>query len=257
MTHSELVRGRWVRGLALIFTFLVGGTCSDDPPVGSSEVVEDLEAVPVFQALTVAPVVPAFVDITWMSITNVYYQLGSLNILTDGYFTRIPAGEFFGGGGGLAHTRHAFKPDLPLVTRVRDALGGATAVNLLLTGHSHFDHSFDTATWASLTGSPIFGSKTTCFQVMAQNIPAERCTPVVGGERIALADGVTMRVVRWNHSGDSVSNPEQHNPVELQGVPTPDPATGGLHAGVAEDFPNGGGGRGYLFTVDGPDGRFS
>ena len=30
-----------------------------------------------------------------------------------------------------------------------------------------------------------------------------------------------------------------------------------LRAGVAEDFPNGGGNRAYLFTVDGPDGRFS
>jgi hypothetical protein len=47
--------------------------------------------------------------------------------------------------------------------------------------------------------------------------------------------------------GDS----EQHNPVEL------DPVTGGLRAGVAEDFPNGGGNRAYLVTLDGPDGRFS
>ena len=66
-----------------------------------------------------------------------------------------------------------------------------------------------------------------------------------------------MRVVRWNHSGDPSVNPEQHNPVELKSVPVQDPATGGLRAGVAEDFPNGGGNRAYLFTVDGPDGRFS
>ena len=66
-----------------------------------------------------------------------------------------------------------------------------------------------------------------------------------------------MRVVRWNHSGDPAVNPEQHNPVELNAVPVRDPATGGLRAGVAEDFPNGGGNRAYLFIVDGPDGRFS
>ena len=66
-----------------------------------------------------------------------------------------------------------------------------------------------------------------------------------------------MRVVRWNHSGDRATNPEQHDPVELHGMPHPDPQTGGLHAGVAEDFPNGGGNRGFLFVVDGPDGRFS
>jgi hypothetical protein len=45
--------------------------------------------------------------------------------------------------------------------------------------------------------------------------------------------------------------------VELNAVPVPDRAAGGLRAGVAEDFPNGGGNRAYLFTVDGPDGRFS
>jgi len=33
--------------------------------------------------------------------------------------------------------------------------------------------------------------------------------------------------------------------------------TGGLYAGVADAFPNGGGSRGFLFTVDGPQGRIS
>jgi hypothetical protein len=66
-----------------------------------------------------------------------------------------------------------------------------------------------------------------------------------------------MRVIRWNHSGDPATNPEQHNAVELAAAPRPDPATGGLRAGVAEDFPNGGGNRAYLFTVDSPDGRLS
>jgi hypothetical protein len=69
-----------------------------------------------------------------------------------------------------------------------------------------------------------------------------------------------MRVIRWNHSGDSVTNPEQHNPVELEPDSPfliPDPVTGGLHAGVAEAFPNGGGGRAFLFTIDGANGPYS
>lgn len=200
---------------------------------------------------------PAYVDLTWMSIANVYYELGSLRILTDGYFTRLPQSAFFGGGGGLAQTHQAFKPDLSAVTRVFTALGGESSVNLLLTGHSHFDHSFDTATWSKLTKARILGSKTTCFQAMAESIPPDRCKVVDGGEKISLAEGVTLRVVRWNHSGDSVTNPEQHNPVELKATPSLDPQTGGLRAGVAEDFPNGGGSRAFLFVVDGPDGRFS
>src|SRR5260370_14507828 len=104
----------------------------------------------VWQRLVVQTTGPAFVDITWMSITNIYYQLGPLKILTDGYFTRIPSTEFFGGGGGLAHTRHAFKPGMDMVVPVRDALSGPTAVNLLLPGPSHFDHVVVAATCASL-----------------------------------------------------------------------------------------------------------
>lgn len=208
-------------------------------------------------AVTVFAAAPAYVDITWMSISNLYLEIGSLNIIVDGYFTRIPESAFFGGGGGLASTKAPYASDVAAVTRVMNALGGSSKVNLLLTGHSHFDHSFDTATWSKLTGARIIGSTTTCLQAQAQNVPLERCRAVNGREAIRLGDGVTLRVVRWNHSGDPKVNPEQHNPVELDHVPVPDRATGGLHAGVAEDFPNGGGTRAYLFIVDGSQGRFS
>ena len=202
-------------------------------------------------------VAPSFVDITWMSMANLHYQIGSVGVVTDGYITRVPQEAFFGGPSGLAQTRQPYVPDAGAIGRVLSALGGASRVGLLLTGHSHWDHSFDTATWSRLTGAAIIGSQTTCFQAMAEAIPSERCTAVVGRERIAVTDGVTLTVVRWNHSGDPARNPEQHDAVELDAVPAPDPATGGLRVGVTEDFPNGGGSRGYLFTVDGPEGRFS
>ena len=201
--------------------------------------------------------VPSFVDITWMSMANVHYQIGDAGVVTDGYFTRIPVSDFHGGGGGLGQTVRPHLPDVDAVARVLGALGGATRINLLLTGHSHFDHSFDIATWSRLTGAPIYGSPTTCFQAVAGNVPVDRCTPVLGGEQITVAPNVTMFVVRWNHSGDPETNPEQHNPVELDAVPVPDRRTGGLRAGVAEDFPNGGGSRAFLFRIDGPQGRFS
>ena len=210
----------------------------------------------VVAAFASLPVGPPYVDITWMSITNMYYELGPLRIVTDGYITRIPESIISRGRGDVSGTGQTFKPDVAAVTRVLTALGGSSAVNLLLTGHSHFDHSFDTGTWSKLTGARIVGSKTTCLQVIAQKLPAERCTIVNGGEKMSLGDGVTMYVVRWNHSGDPAVNPAQHNPTELSAPPQPD-ATGGFRPGVAEDFPNGGGNRGYLFVVDGPSGRFS
>lgn len=199
---------------------------------------------------------PDQVFITWLSVTNILYQVEGLGILTDGYITRIPREEFYGGGGGYAFTRHTRKPDVAAVQRVLDAIGGKSTIDLLLTGHSHWDHSFDTATWSQLTGAPILGSRTTCFEATAQGLPEDRCEPIYGGEKLDTPQGVTIRVIRWNHSGDSNKNPEQHQPVELCNPPTPD-ADGGLHAGVAEDFPNGGGNRAFLFTVDSPRGRYS
>jgi hypothetical protein len=209
-----------------------------------------------FAAGSLAHAAPDHVDITWMSITNMHFDLGSQQILADGYITRLPQEIFYGGGGGFASTRRAMQPDTAAVREVFDAIGGKTAVKLLLTGHSHWDHSFDTATWAKLSGARVIGSLTTCLQTQAAAIPKRRCTPVYGGEKFTLARGIDMYVIRWNHSGDPAQNPEQHDPVELRAAPVPD-AAGALHAGVAEDFPNGGGNRAYLFKVDGSAGRFS
>ena len=52
-----------------------------------------------------------------MSVTNLYYQIGTLGIVTDGYITRIPRSQFFGGGGGMAHTRTPATPDAGAVER--------------------------------------------------------------------------------------------------------------------------------------------
>jgi hypothetical protein len=180
--------------------------------------------------------------------------VGDRQIVADGYITRLPEDLFYGGG-GLDSTRRTVRPDVAAVREVFDAIGGKPAVNLLLTGHSHFDHSFDTATWASLSGADVIGSPTTCLQVRAEKIPTRRCRAVLGGEKISLGSGIDMYVVRWNHSGDPAKNPAQHNPLELTRVPKV--SAGGLRAGVAEDFPNGGGNRAYLFTVDAPSGRLS
>src|SRR5690606_2463169 len=51
------------------------------------------------------------------------------------------------------------------------------------------------------------------------------------------------------------SVPEQHDPMELSAVPVVPPGERGLRPGVAEDYPNGGGNRAYLFRIDAPDGQ--
>ena len=48
-------------------------------------------------ALPAMPASPeSSVDITWLSVTNVYLRVGPLGILTDGYVTRIPQSAFVG-----------------------------------------------------------------------------------------------------------------------------------------------------------------
>jgi hypothetical protein len=193
------------------------------------------------------------VDIEWLSVTNVYLRAGALGILIDGYVTRLPASAFV--DRTMVRSRGAVRPDSAAVGRVLSLLGGRDAVQVLLTGHSHFDHAFDAAVWAKLTPARVYGPRTTCLQLVAQEVPASRCTAVQGGEALSLGQGVTVRVVRWNHSGDHAVNPQQHDPTELADVPKRDPANGGLRPGLAEDFPNGGGSRAFLFTIatrDGP-----
>jgi hypothetical protein len=55
---------------------------------------------------------PSHVDITWLSITNIYYEIGPLRILTDGYITRLPRSLFSGGGASVKTTQMAFPEDV-------------------------------------------------------------------------------------------------------------------------------------------------
>ena len=64
---------------------------------------------------------------------------------------------------------------------------------LLLVGHSHWNHSWDTPTWSKLTGAPLVGSISTCLQAAAQGVAGAQCRRVSGGEKIPLGDGMRVR----------------------------------------------------------------
>ena len=207
-----------------------------------------------------ASAAPPSVEMTWMSIANWYFKIGDKRIVMDGYISRLPENLFTPSptyaNDLFAYTKGPAGVDLPAITKVRDAMLGADKLDLLLVGHSHWDHSWDTPAWSRLTGAPMIGGSSSCMQAATQGVTGAQCRSVSGGEKISLGDGITMRVVRWNHSGDA-SNPIQHFARELYRPPIPDPATGGLRAGVGEDYPNGGGNRAFLFTVDSPEGQLA
>ena len=216
----------------------------------------------VLSAVLVTPAfaAPPSVEMTWMSIANWYFKIGEKRILMDGYITRVPEANFSASPvfpkDMYTYTKAPYGVDTPAISKVRDAVFGTDKLDMLLVGHSHWDHSWDTPAWSKLTGAPMVGGMSTCLQAAAQGVAAAQCRSVSGGEKITLGDGITMRVVRWNHSGDA-SNPIQHFARELYRPPVPDPATGGYRAGVGEDYPNGGGNRAFLFTVDSPEGQLA
>jgi len=207
-----------------------------------------------------AAAAPPTVEMTWMSIANWYFKIGDKRIVMDGYISRVPESLFVASSvfpkDMYTYTKGPYGVDTAAIAKVRTAMLGSDRVDLLLAGHAHWDHSWDTPAWSKLTGAPMVGSLSACLQANAQGVAGADCRVVSGGERIDLGNGVTMRVVRWNHSGDS-TNPVQHFARELYRAPVPDPATGGLRAGVGEDYPNGGGNRAFLFTVDSPEGKLS
>lgn len=212
-------------------------------------VVSALSIATTSQAQTQTP----RVELTWMSIANWEMKFGDKRIWMDAYFTRLPQASFYPPPGlpndQYAYTRSAQGVDMEALRRVREAALGSAKLDLLLVGHSHWDHSWDSPSWAKMTGAPMIGGVSSCLQAVAQGVPASGCRSVSGGEKFDLGDGVTMRVVRFNHSGDA-SNPIQHFARELYRPPVPDPTNGGFRAGVGEDYPNGGGNRAFLFTVD-------
>lgn len=201
------------------------------------------------------------IEMTWMSIANWYIKIGDLRIVMDGYISRVPGPPFFYAPKSYpqdpyAYTKGPAAIDVASITKVREAMLGNAKLDYVMTGHSHFDHSWDTPTWAKQSGAAMIGGQASCFQAVAQGLPASQCRAVSGGEKIDFGNGVVMRVVRYNHSGDA-TNPLQHFARELYDPPTPDPVTGGFRAGVGEDYPNGGGTRAFLFTVDQGGRKFS
>jgi len=100
------------------------------------------------------------VYLTWMSNTNWLIETGDVCILLDGWITRIPRPERIDLRKPETLIMEPVLPDTAGVRRVYDVLG-KMGIDYILSGHSHFDHSFDTAVWARLTGAKIMGPRST------------------------------------------------------------------------------------------------
>ncbi len=200
-------------------------------------------------------VLEPYVDFTWLKNTNWLIETEKVQVLLDGWITHIPRTPRPDILKPETLDSDPVVPDTEGVRRVVKAVSADRKLKYILSSHSHPDHSFDTAVWAKLTGAHVIGPRSTCLQAYAQGIPESQCTVIQGGETFDLGGGLSVRVVRWHHSGD-VSTPLGlllQTPMELVDMPAPDPVTGGLRPGILQDFPNGGGSWSYLFTLAHPE----
>lgn len=128
---------------------------------------------------------PKSMRMTWFGITNWHYQIGNVGILLDG--ETINQGT---------------APNAASVTKAIASLKRSGSLDVILVGHDHGDHSVQVPEWAKQTGKPVYAPKTVCTKLVAAGLPAAQCTPLLGGEKIALNAFVNVHVVRWVHSVD-------------------------------------------------------
>src|SRR3954451_13674206 len=75
-----------------------------------------------------------------------------------------------------------------------------SAADWIVIGHSHFDHLWGAERIARQTGATIIGSYETIRVMAAQGVPEAQLMPVAGGERIRLADDLSVSVFPSLHS---------------------------------------------------------
>jgi L-ascorbate metabolism protein UlaG (beta-lactamase superfamily) len=113
----------------------------------------------------------------WFGCATFRLTVGKLVIFLDAYLDRVPSAP----QSGL------------LPEQVERA-------DWIVVGHSHFDHLYGAERIARQTGARILGSHETVRIMEAQRIPLDRMIPVSGGERVRLADEVTVDVYPSQHS---------------------------------------------------------
>ena len=178
-----------------------------------------------------------------------WHQLGPFGVLTDGYISRIPQSAFFGGGGGPRTDAAGVRIGCRGRQEILMAIGGpsriATAADRTRSFRSFVRHPRHGPT---LTNAPIIGPKTTCLQAQAAGLPQSQCP-----RRVRRRAASTSRTASVDACDPLESQRRSDDQSWSSTIPSSSTrcrrsirATGGLRAGVAEAFPNGGGNRAYL-----------
>jgi L-ascorbate metabolism protein UlaG (beta-lactamase superfamily) len=132
------------------------------------------------------------VTLEWLGTATYRLTIGDLVVFLDAYMDRVP-----------------MAPPVGL------SAADVTKADLVLVGHSHFDHLAGAEVIAANTGAKIIGSNESCRVMRERGVGSAQLLPSQGGERHRLADGVTVRVFPSLHActwilSDAGPEEEQH-----------------------------------------------
>jgi L-ascorbate metabolism protein UlaG (beta-lactamase superfamily) len=117
------------------------------------------------------------VTLEWFGCATFRLTVGDLVVFLDAYIDRVDGADAAG-----VRADHIDRADFILV------------------GHSHFDHLWGAERIAPRTGATIIGSYETVRVMAAHGVAEPQLQPVSGGERVRLAEGVTVTVLPSLHS---------------------------------------------------------
>jgi L-ascorbate metabolism protein UlaG (beta-lactamase superfamily) len=131
--------------------------------------------------------------VRWLGCAGLAITDGTTTILHDPYLSRP---------GRLQTIFGWYRPDEERLRTYLSSAGPApelAAADLILVGHSHFDHLGDVPWLARRTGARIVGSPTTAAISQGYGVPVEQVQPVSAGD-VITAGRFEIRVVESRHA---------------------------------------------------------
>jgi L-ascorbate metabolism protein UlaG (beta-lactamase superfamily) len=115
-----------------------------------------------------APAARSPIELTYTGVAGWQITDGHTTVLTDPFFSRQPIPK---------DPTTPVKGDAALVAKYAPA-----HADLIVVGHSHFDHLLDAPAVALRTGAQVMGSASTIHYARASGVPDDHLVPVKGGE---------------------------------------------------------------------------
>ena len=132
-----------------------------------------------------APGPPALpVTLTYLGVAGWEVTDGAHDLLFDPYFSRID----------VERGAQALSPDLAAIEQ-----HAPTRADVILVGHSHYDHLLDVPTIARATGASVVGTESTLNVARASGVPERSLVLAHGGETLTFGP-FSVRVLRGLHS---------------------------------------------------------